>query len=72
MKKYKALVKNKRTKQLVIIESAHRTKTEFIQDLRGNGYMVNPYKVKLADVFDRIMNSTNCSLKDWKGGVYYG
>lgn len=66
MKKFKAIVKDKQTKQLVIIESEHKTKAEFIQDLRSNGYMVNPYKVKVAEVFDYIMNTTNCELWDWK------
>lgn len=66
MKKFKAIVKDKQTKQLVIIESEHETKTEFIQDLRSNGYMVNPYKVKVAEVFDYIMNTTNCEEWDWK------
>ena len=66
MKKFKAIVKDKQTKQLVIIESEYKTKTEFIQDLRSNGYMVNPHKVKLAEVFDRIMNTTDCNWWDWK------
>ena len=66
MKKFKAIVKDKQTKQLVIIESEYETKTEFIQDLRSNGYMVNPYKVKLAEVFDRIMETTDCNWWDWK------
>lgn len=41
------------------------TKADFIHDLRHNGYRVNPKKVKPAEVFDYIMNHTNCNPWDW-------
>lgn len=65
MKKYSAIVKdNERT---VFIEyQEYRTKAEFINDLRCNGYSVNPLKVKPSDVFDYIINHTNCNSWDWK------
>ena len=64
MKKYSAIVKD--GSRLVIIENQeYRTKAEFIHDLRCNGYRVNSKKVKLSDVFDYIMQHTNCEPKDW-------
>lgn len=63
---YKALVKNKQSKKLEIIASESRTKTDFILNLRGNGYSVNTDKVKTAETFDYIMNYTNCEWWDWK------
>lgn len=63
---YKAIVKDKQTKELVIIESEYDKKIDFINDLRGNGYMVNPLKVKKAEVFNYIMNNTNCNKWDWE------
>lgn len=66
MKNFKAMVKCKETGRHVTIESECRTKAEFVRDLRGNGYMVNPMKVKVAEVFDYIVNETNCAPWDWK------
>ena len=63
---YKAIVKDKQTKELKIIESEYDTKKDFIRDLRGNGYMVNPLKVKKAKVFDYIIEHTNCNVWDWR------
>lgn len=64
MKKYSAIVKD--GSRLVIIENQeYRTKAEFIHDLRCNGYRVNSKKVKPSDVFDYIMQHTNCEPKDW-------
>jgi hypothetical protein len=63
---YKAIIKNRQTKETSIIESEYNSKIEFINDLRKNGYMVNPLKVKKADVFDYIMNNTNCNEWNWK------
>ena len=64
MKKYSAVVKdNGRT---VFIENQeYNTKSEFIHDLRANGYTVNEKKVKTSDVFNYIMNHTNCNPWDW-------
>ena len=62
---YKALVKDENN-NLVTIESEYNTKKDFIEDLRANGYKVNPIKVKKAEVFDYIINNTNCYEWDWK------
>ena len=66
MKTYKALVKDKLTKGIVIIESEYNCKKDFIQDLRSNGYSVDSNKVKEKEVFDYIINNTNCNPWDWK------
>ncbi len=63
---YKAIVTDKKDGSKVIIESEYNTKAEFIHDLRANGYAVNPIKVKTKEVFDYIMNHTNCNTWDWK------
>ena len=63
--KYKAIVKDKQTKKLTIIESDYNCKNDFIHDLRSNGYMVNNKKVKEAKLFDYIINNTNCNKWDW-------
>lgn len=66
MKMYKAIVKDKMDGRKVIIESESNTKEEFIHDLRANGYAVNPIKVKTKEVFEYIMNHTDCNPWDWK------
>ena len=43
----------------------YQRKADFIHDLRANGYKVNPKKVKQADVFEYILNHTNCAPWDW-------
>lgn len=63
---YKAIVTNKMNRRKVIIESEYSTKAEFVCELRANGYAVNPVKVKTKEVFDYIMNHTNCNICDWK------
>ena len=62
---YKAIVKNEK-KEMLIIESQERNKSEFIKNLRANGYKVDNLKVKKSEVFDYIMNNTNCNKWDWK------
>ncbi|MDF2606584.1 MAG: hypothetical protein K0S34_774 [Bacillales bacterium] len=64
--KFKALAKDKETKELITIESEYSNKSDFIKDLRNNGYMVNPIKVKKSEVFDYIIEKTNCYSWDWK------
>jgi hypothetical protein len=64
--KFKAWVKDKTNKQYTTIESDYNTKTEFIKDLRANGYAVNPYKVKISAIYDYIINETNCTPYEWK------
>ena len=66
MTNFKASVKNRETKECTVVESAYANKTDFIKDLRANGYMVNPDKVKKSEVFDYIIDNTNCQSFDWK------
>lgn len=67
MKTYSAIVKDKYTKKTVIIKNQeHNTKAEFIQTLRKNSYSVNPQKAKESEVFDYIINNTNCYPWDWE------
>lgn len=63
---FKAVVKDKETKELKILEKDYSSKTKFIQELRRNGFIVNEMKVKKAEVFDYIMDHTNCEYGDWK------
>lgn len=63
---YSASVKDKQTGRIVFIRNQdYPNKTLFIQDLRANGYSVNPNKVKPADVFEYILQYTNASPHDW-------
>lgn len=66
MKKYKAIVKERQTGERVIIEGEYASKQKFITELRSNGFMVNPDKIKESHVFDWIMQNTNCAPWDWK------
>lgn len=66
MRKYKAIVTDKMTGKATVIESEQNSKAEFIHDLRRNGYSVNADKVKREDVFDYIMEYTDCYPWDWK------
>lgn len=64
---YSAIVKDKESKRRIVIrEQEYPNKSEFIHDLRHNGYAVNPLKVKKSKVFDYIMEHTNCLPWDWK------
>ena len=65
MAKYSALVREGK-RFVFITNQEYPTKSDFIEDLRHNGYKVNPKKVKPADVFDYIMNHTNCNSWDWE------
>ena len=66
MTMYKAIVTDKMNGRRVVIEDEYNTKAEFIHDLRRNGYAVNPVKVKAKEVFEYIMEHTNCNPWDWK------
>lgn len=66
MKKFKAIVRDRQTKEIVIIESEYKTKTDFVRDLRQNGFIVDPGKVKTSEIFDYIMENTNGNVWDWK------
>ena len=66
-KLFSAVVKDKQTKETILITNKeYETKSQFIKDLKNNGYAVNPYKVKESEVFDYIINYTNCELVEWK------
>ena len=64
MTQYSAIVKDG-IRTVFIENQEYQTKADFIRDLRHNGYQVNPKKVKPSDVFDYIMNHTNCNSWDW-------
>lgn len=68
MRLYSAVVKDVyEGNKLTIIENHESyNKAHFIHDLRRNGYAVNPMKVKRADVFDYIMENTDCRPCDWR------
>lgn len=63
---FKAMVTNKKNNERIVIEGIYTSKAEFIKDLRWNGYSVNDNKVKTEEVFDYIINHTDCSPEDWK------
>lgn len=66
MKAYKAIVTDKDTKKTLIVNCGeHINKADCIDNLRHNGYKVNPKKVKPADVFDYILDHTNMNPWDW-------
>lgn len=64
MKEYSAIVKDG-NRVVFIKNQEYQRKADFIHDLRANGYKVNPKKVKPANVFDYILNHTNCAPWDW-------
>ena len=68
---YSAIVKDKESKRRIVIrEQEYPNKSEFIHDLRHNGYavnpLVNPLKVKKSKVFDYIMEHTSESPTIYK------
>jgi len=64
---YSAVVKDKETKKLVLVKNKdYPNKKSFIHDLKANGYIVNPIKVKPSVKFEYIMKYTDCSISDWK------
>ncbi len=62
---FKAGVVDKDTGEFVVIESRYASKAAFIRDLRSNGYRVTEYRVKPAEVYDWIIDHTNCNRWDW-------
>lgn len=67
MKKFSAVAVDKISKERIFIENKeYSRKTDFIYDLRKNGYRVNPDKVKESHVFDHIIKNTNCEPWNWK------
>jgi len=45
IKEFKAMVIDKDTNEFVMIQSKYASKKNFIEDLRKNGYRVNPNRV---------------------------
>lgn len=66
LREYKALVKDTYTGKYTVVSGEAYTKSDFINDLRKNGYKVNDRKAKRADVFDYIVNHTNMNYWDWE------
>ena len=67
MAKYSAVVRDKQTGKLLILRSKeYNSKREFISDIRFNGYSVQAMKVHEDEVFNYIMQNTNCTPEDWK------
>lgn len=64
MKEYSAVVKDG-ARVVFIKNQEYQRKADFIHDLRSNGYKVDPKKVKPADVFEYILNHTDCAPWDW-------
>lgn len=64
--RFKALVKNKETKNYEVITYDYETKKAFMEDLRMNGYAVTAYKVKPEEVYDAIVEYTDSSVEAWK------
>ena len=66
MKKFSAVVKDSYSNRIVFIENQeYTTKKDFINDLRNNGYKVNPKKVKSSELFRYIVENTNMYDWDW-------
>lgn len=66
MKKFKTMATDKRTGEKVCIVSEYPTKTNFIKDIRSNGYRVNPIRVAEEEVYNYIMDNTNATNEDFK------
>lgn len=64
MRNYSAIVKDG-SRTVFILNQEYPTKADFVNDLIHNGYSVDPRKVKRSDIFDYIVNHTNCNPWDW-------
>lgn len=62
---FKASVKDD-TGALMHIERDYPTKSQFIRDLRNNGFKVDNRKVLTKKSFDYILDNTNCTKWDWR------
>lgn len=63
---FKTIATYKKNNARIVIEGVYTSKAAFIKDLKGNGYSVNASKVKTKEVFDYIINHTDCSPAAWK------
>lgn len=44
----------------------YSSKAEFIRDIRGNGFKVNPMRVLETELFNFVIMHTNCEPSDWQ------
>ena len=63
---YITMAKDKKTKEKILIQSDYPTKKNFIEDLRKNGYMINPKRVATKKGYIYIMEHTNATNEDFK------
>lgn len=61
---YSAFVKDKETGEKKFIESDYPTRSNFLNDLKANGYTV--YRAEPKEVYDYILRNTNGSKTDWE------
>lgn len=61
---YSAFVKDKETGEKRFIESDYPTRSNFLKDLKANGYTV--YRAEPKEVYDYILRNTNGSKTDWE------
>ena len=66
MTTYKTLATDKQTGERVTIEREYNTKQEFIADVRRNGYKVNAKRTKETNLYNWIIENTNCNERDWE------
>lgn len=64
MKMYKGLVTDKETREKVIVTAKYKTKQDYIDDARRNGYSVNRNLVKTEEEFNRIIREANYYQRD--------
>ena len=70
MKRYKAVVVDRVTKQMSIVELEQVNIDAAMRDIRANGYNIFKERIKVAAEFDRIMNETNGEDWDWHPKKY--
>jgi len=69
---FKAMVTDKKTKEKLFLERDCKTKSNFISEIRRNGYKVNPCYVLEKEKFDEILKYSSFSIMHhvkYKGGA---
>jgi len=66
MVSFSAFVTDAQTGKKEVVTSLYRNKSDFIKDLRGNGYKVDANKVKPSDVYNFILDNTDANDQAWK------
>lgn len=61
---FKALVKNKDTGEVTTIESDYSSKSDFINDLKHNGYSV--HRAEPKELYDFVIDNSNGNKWDWE------